>query len=359
MLRDLGKLEEAVASYRKALVIKPDFAEAYNNLGNALSDLGKLEEAVATYRKALDEISICDLSGQNAKDTEHFRRRFLFARAVGLDKLGRHKEAWHSLVDVNRGLNAANEQAHRRSLKEQEGTLKTALGWNGKERKADFVATNNPMSLFILGPSRSGKSSLEKLVSGLDEVKCGHDSPILLNSVLQDLPSAERTNLAWPGQLPDEWGSEVSEIYSMELRSRMGQASIFTNTNPAHINYVGRIVERIPSARFIFVFRNREDTALRIFMRQYIEDTHYYAYQIDNIFNYISWYHRMADVWMDKLPKITMALSYEDMVADPKGSLAKVAEFCGLPAPKGNPPDPVDDRGCAEPYLEFLNDARG
>ena len=52
-LRDLGQLDEAVASYRKALVIKPDFAEAHNNLGNALRDLGKLEEAVASYRKAL------------------------------------------------------------------------------------------------------------------------------------------------------------------------------------------------------------------------------------------------------------------------------------------------------------------
>ena len=94
-------------------------------------------------------------------------------------------------------------------------------------------------------------------------------------------------------------------------------------------------------------------------MNHYVDDTNYYAYQISNIFNHISWYQQMVDVWMDKLPKITMALSYEDMVSDPKGSLEKVAEFCGLPVPKGNPPDPGDDRGCAEPYLKFLDDARG
>jgi predicted O-linked N-acetylglucosamine transferase (SPINDLY family) len=50
---DLGKLDEAVASCHKALAITPDYTEAHNNLGNALQDLGKLDEAMASYRYAL------------------------------------------------------------------------------------------------------------------------------------------------------------------------------------------------------------------------------------------------------------------------------------------------------------------
>ena len=53
-LQDLGQLDDAVASYRRALEIKPDFAEAHNNLGNALKDLGQLDDAVASYRRALE-----------------------------------------------------------------------------------------------------------------------------------------------------------------------------------------------------------------------------------------------------------------------------------------------------------------
>ena len=34
------KLDEAVACYRRALELKPDYAEAHNNLGNALKDQG-------------------------------------------------------------------------------------------------------------------------------------------------------------------------------------------------------------------------------------------------------------------------------------------------------------------------------
>ena len=49
-----GKLDEAVACCRRALELKPDFAEAHSNLGNALQDQGKLDEAVACYRRALE-----------------------------------------------------------------------------------------------------------------------------------------------------------------------------------------------------------------------------------------------------------------------------------------------------------------
>ena len=34
------------AHNNKAIKLKPDFAEAYSNLGNALKDQGKLEEAI-------------------------------------------------------------------------------------------------------------------------------------------------------------------------------------------------------------------------------------------------------------------------------------------------------------------------
>jgi len=53
VLTDQGKLEEAIEAYNKALTIKPDYADAYNNMGNALKDKGKLEEALEAYKKAL------------------------------------------------------------------------------------------------------------------------------------------------------------------------------------------------------------------------------------------------------------------------------------------------------------------
>jgi len=45
ILQSIGKLKEAEISLRKAIEIKPNFAEAHYNLGNILNDLGKLKEA--------------------------------------------------------------------------------------------------------------------------------------------------------------------------------------------------------------------------------------------------------------------------------------------------------------------------
>ena len=53
MLRDLGKLRESEESYRRAIALKPDFAEAHSNLGIILRDLGKLDESEASLKQAI------------------------------------------------------------------------------------------------------------------------------------------------------------------------------------------------------------------------------------------------------------------------------------------------------------------
>ncbi len=52
-LGNLGRLEEAIASYDQALEIKPDDEQAWYNRGVALSNLGRYEEAIASYDQAL------------------------------------------------------------------------------------------------------------------------------------------------------------------------------------------------------------------------------------------------------------------------------------------------------------------
>lgn len=51
--QDLGRLTESEASCREALRLKPDFAEAHNNLGTLLKDLGRLTEAEERFREAV------------------------------------------------------------------------------------------------------------------------------------------------------------------------------------------------------------------------------------------------------------------------------------------------------------------
>ena len=51
-----GKPEEAVAVYREALAVDPEFADAWHGLGMALSELGRHDEAIEAGKR------LCELS---------------------------------------------------------------------------------------------------------------------------------------------------------------------------------------------------------------------------------------------------------------------------------------------------------
>ena len=53
-LQAQGILDEAIAAYRRALDVNHDYAEAHSNLGTAVQDQGNLDEAIVSYRRALD-----------------------------------------------------------------------------------------------------------------------------------------------------------------------------------------------------------------------------------------------------------------------------------------------------------------
>ena len=77
-----NKLEEAIAAYNKALLIKPDYAAAYSNRGLALKQLGQLDEAIASFDKAIQ------LKPDSAAAYSN--------RGITLKQLGRLEEAMQS-----------------------------------------------------------------------------------------------------------------------------------------------------------------------------------------------------------------------------------------------------------------------
>ena len=112
-LSDLGRLEEALASYERALALKPDFVEAWNNQGTALGALERHEEALASYGRALvlepDHVEAHVNRGNALRGLQRHPEALAsyehalalrpdcaeahYNRGVALDDLGRHAEA--------------------------------------------------------------------------------------------------------------------------------------------------------------------------------------------------------------------------------------------------------------------------
>ena len=59
-LKDEGRVDEAIKHFRTAIEMKPDFAEAYYNMGNAFARLTGLMRRCANYKKAIElKAEIC------------------------------------------------------------------------------------------------------------------------------------------------------------------------------------------------------------------------------------------------------------------------------------------------------------
>ena len=75
----LGRRDEALADFRLALALRPDFPPALVNIGNLLLEDGRLDEAIAQYERAVrvdDEYALAHLN-----------------LSAAYKKAGRHEEA--------------------------------------------------------------------------------------------------------------------------------------------------------------------------------------------------------------------------------------------------------------------------
>ena len=373
--RDDREYELAVDAFRNADAAGGDGAAQYG-LGLCLMELGQMEDAAGIFEdlvakgnrsitalNALSEMAPdlvkCDLLAliEDAERLPDQSQEFFdmargFTLAAVLSSAGRHQEAWSACVAANEAVAGEAKQDWLEQAKFQDSVLEGARK-AGVRITAASTVEEYPVSLFVLGVSRSGKTTAERLIATHDDVKPGYENPIVENSVRQtfqnvSLPS--RTNaIELPPGLDPKW----REAYLGELVKRAGNARVFTNTHPGQIENALRIAATLPNVRFILMKRNLQDTALRIFLKQY-RTGNPYAYDLRHIQDHITWYNQMIDVLAEKAPAITRVISYEEMIADPSTVLKAAADLCGLPETSVMPPVPGDDRGCSAPYAELM-----
>jgi tetratricopeptide (TPR) repeat protein len=367
----------AAEAYRAVLHLSPSHADAAHGLGDTLIQLGDVAQAAPALKRAhelnpksvailyslsqlpspaadIDPLRCIEgLLPQEGQDEADFEILVGLTRAAALDQQGRHTEAWASLVEANRREFPRHQQSHRRNVLRMEAAYKAALREGGPTPGPVTQDPSAPMSLFIIGPSRAGKSSLERLVSGLDGVKRGFESRLVEPAVRRTSQLAGLLTVVDPLELPRSLDAQFRKTYLEDLRELATGARIITDTHPGMITAVGRIAETIPNVRFVFIRRDREDLALRILMKRYRTGNHY-AYDIGTIFEYLSRFDQLMDLWVQRLPRLAIALTYEDLVAESRATLQRVAELCEVGLPSEPVPALADDRNCSQPYRELM-----
>lgn len=371
--RDYG---EAAAIYRLCLKVDPARSEAMRLLADCLSHMGEAKESANLLQTliaqgkanmsafallcnlpfdcvrfdvlaALDEV----LKTRPGADIERANQQAAFVRAWALNGRKDYDMAWGELVAAN-GLKwksvaaeLGKEQLYRQHVLQAAKAQATMA--------LPSPRTDIPISLFIVGPSRSGKTTLELLIGGLPQVRCGHEADIVDQAVRLATQTGGVPTRSALNFMPPQLNDLFRQAYVEKLRHRAGQSLVFASTHPGRTADLLRIAAVVPNTRIVFMRRQKDDTAFRMFEKSYL-DGNSHSYNLQAIGEYLDWYRDLVVAQTRIIAPIATVIDYEDMVERPGEALARVAALCGIKAPDAIDASISDDRGCSLPYRKHF-----
>lgn len=334
--------------------------------------LSALEHAEALYRlggvsgapqakkllKELDALNDETPTFGSEEEEQKYEAFRVFARGALLGRAGEHDEAWELLESANSSMCGGFRDIQQQLQGANEQIVQRAAAWIFAGAPLDDISEQGPLSLFILGAPRSGRSTLERLVGAVDGVAKGFDHDLVQGAARETATSNGFLALNFPGQLPTSAHREFTKSYARATNARARGADVLTCTNSDLLADLGRIAETVQRMKVVFITRDQDDSAFRIFEQYFADGSNPYSCDVSAIYEQLEFYTQLSDAWAEVLHGLCLRVSYEDLVSDPKATLKRVADFCALDASNAKIPDLGDDRGCAEPYREKLEKAR-
>lgn len=350
---ELGNLDEARTHYSSALKHALARKDMMHSLPVILSqflglpgevDLKPLRKIIGQLEKRLPS------TGQNFDALQ-------FAKGRLLEKEGDIDAAWNVFSEVNnriwKQVEATGHMFDARMATSLEYAKQVDVTPSVETRTKSGVG---PIPLFIVGGSRSGKTTFERLIGADPQVARGYENRIVETAITRTAFQVGLPKLIDFWYLPENVDDVFASLMTRDLERRANSADIFTITYPGSINHAGRIARNFPRAFFVFMTRNREDQALRCFQKHYRRGN-VYSYNWQATLRYLELYEQLADVWLDRLGGRAMRVSYEDLVTDPASVVRAVGERIGHQFDIGENLSVGDDRGCSTPFAPYIPQA--
>ena len=117
----------------------------------------------------------------------------------------------------------------------------------------------------------------------------------------------------------------------MHARQDDAPATWYIDQDPLNFRYLHIIAAMFPQARVILCQRERRDTALSLWSQDFAHEDCAFAYDFGDIADYAAGHDALVEHWRQTLPLPIHTTSYEDLVADPRSSLAALRDFAGMP----------------------------
>ncbi len=315
-LKTVGRLEEGIAAYRKAIALKPWFGEAWWSIANL-----KTAKLGAEDRAAM----LAALNAPEAAPDDRFHLHFALGKA--LDDSGDGPAAFAHYAEANR--------LRREALPYEAAETSRAVDREIARFDAAFFAQRTgqgclvPDPVFIIGMPRAGSTLIEQILSCHSAVEGTMELPDI-PAMINRLSRREHWTEAL-AKLDADALCRLGESYLQTTRIQRREGKpLFIDKLPNNWLYVGLIQLILPGARIVDARRHPLDCGYSNF-RQHYARGQAFSYGLADIGHYYADYVRLMAHFDRVLPGRITRVIHEHLLDDPEREIRALLEGLGLP----------------------------
>jgi tetratricopeptide (TPR) repeat protein len=321
-LKTLGRRDESIDEYQKAIKVRPNFGDAYWSLANlktyqfSAAEIARLETAEADPATALiDRYHLCFALGKAYEDAADYATSWRFyERGNSLKRAESRYRA--ELLEQN--------TANQKQICTREFFVERS-GWGAPSREP----------IFILGMPRAGSTLLEQILASHSQVEGTQELANVPRAVLDlqgynpDLndPRYPKCLAAMP---VDEFRALGGKYLADTQIYRTGGKPHFIDKMPNNFRHIGLIHLMLPNAKIIDARREPMACCFGNLKQLYARGQEF-AYSVEDIARYYRTYLELMEHWDAVLPGRVLRVHHEDVVDDLEGSVRRILDFCDLP----------------------------
>ena len=322
MLKSVGRREDCIAAYRKAIELAPYFGEPHWSLAN-LKTFRVDDSILESMRDQLQNPSL--------QDTD--RLHFNFAMGKALEDRREFAESFEHYAEGNR-LRLERAPYNPQQLTDHVQHCKKLLTVELFAESAGFGASEAD-PIFVLGLPRSGSTLVEQILASHSAVE-GTMELQDMASIAKSLDNAD----AGPGgtgyldalaDLGEDRLSELGQRYLEQTRvhRKLGTPT-FIDKMPNNFAHIGLIHLVLPNARIIDVRRHPLACGLSLF-KEHFARAQNFSYSLETIGRYYRNYVELMAHFDAVLPGRVHRVVYESLVGDTDTEIRRLLAYCGLP----------------------------
>jgi tetratricopeptide (TPR) repeat protein len=318
VLATIGRFDEAVAAYRRAIEVQPTQGEGWWCLANLkVARFGSEDIAAMLSTLGAPELD------QSARVKLHFALGKAFEDAGNYSTSFEHYAAGNRIRALR--LNYDPEETHR--FVEQSENVFTGAFF----RQLRGAGCNSPDPIFVVGLPRAGSTLIEQILATHSMIE-GTAELRYLPAIRQRISA--KADRPYPDLVVDLPHSDLRMLGERYLSSasvnRKTERPFFIDKLPNNWTNLGLILTILPNARIVDARRHPMACCFSNF-KQYFARGQEFSYSLESAGRYYRDYVRLMDHFDQLYPGRIHRVIHERLIDDPGEEIAKLLDYVGVP----------------------------